>query len=105
MDHGSSSVPGERLTVHRIILSSLNPKIIIILYVGDIIYLNAAGQPTIVANSQKVATDLLDRRAGIYSDRPRNIVACDFMTKGLFMSLTRYGDLRVYLLNCVLHER
>ncbi|KAH9953974.1 cytochrome P450 [Russula dissimulans] len=47
---------------------------------GDIIYLNAAGQPMVILNSQKVAADLLDRRAGIYSDRPRNIVASDIMT-------------------------
>ncbi|KZV67274.1 cytochrome P450 [Peniophora sp. CONT] len=60
---------------------------------GDIIYLNAAGQPTIVANSHKVATELLDRRAGIYSDRPPSIVAGDIMTDGLFLALARYGDL------------
>ncbi|VDB83460.1 unnamed protein product [Peniophora sp. CBMAI 1063] len=60
---------------------------------GDLIYLSAAGQPVIVVNTQKVATDLLDRRAGIYSDRPPNIVACDIMTNGLFLSLTRYSDL------------
>ncbi|KZV60962.1 cytochrome P450 [Peniophora sp. CONT] len=60
---------------------------------GDILYLNAAGQPTVVANSHKVATDLLDRRAGIYSDRSPNIVACDIMTGGLFLSLSPYGDL------------
>ncbi|KAH9987169.1 cytochrome P450 [Russula compacta] len=59
---------------------------------GDLIYLNAAGQPIVVLNSQKVAVDLLDRRAGIYSDRPRNIVACDIMTGGLFFALSGWGD-------------
>jgi hypothetical protein len=59
---------------------------------GELIYLNAAGQPIVVLNSQRVAVDLLDRRSGIYSDRPRNIVACDIMTKGLFFGLARYGD-------------
>ncbi|KAF8884012.1 cytochrome P450 [Infundibulicybe gibba] len=40
---------------------------------GDIMSLNVAGNPIIILNSQKAAADLLDRRASIYSDRPRNI--------------------------------
>jgi len=59
---------------------------------GELIYLNAAGQPIVILNSQRVAVGLLDRRSGIYSDRPRNIVACDIMTKGLFFGLAQYGD-------------
>ena len=58
---------------------------------GDLIYLNAAGQPVVVINSQKVAVELLDRRAAIYSDRPRNVVACDIMTGGLLLGFARYG--------------
>jgi hypothetical protein len=65
---------------------------------GDIIYLNAAGQPMVILNSQKIAADLLDRRAGIYSDRPRNIVASDIMTGGLLVVFTRYNDMFVYLI-------
>ncbi|KAI9443308.1 cytochrome P450 [Lactarius indigo] len=60
---------------------------------GDVIYLNAAGQPVVILNSQKVAADLLDRRAGIYSDRPVNIVASDIMTGGLLVVFTRYNDI------------
>ncbi len=63
---------------------------------GDVIYLNAAGQPIVILNSQKVAADLLDRRAGIYSDRPRNIVASDIMTGGLLVVFTRYNDVFVF---------
>ena len=59
---------------------------------GDLIYLNAAGQPVVVINSQKVAVELLDRRAAIYSDRPRNVVACDIMTGGLLLGFARYGE-------------
>ena len=59
---------------------------------GDIIYFHAAGQPIVVLNSHKVAGDLLDRRSMTYSDRPRNIVACDIMTGGLLFALARYGD-------------
>jgi hypothetical protein len=62
---------------------------------GDLIYLSVAGQPIVVLNSQKVAADLLDRRAGIYSDRPRFIVASDIMTGGLLVVFTRYNDMCV----------
>jgi hypothetical protein len=61
-------------------------------FAGELVYLNAAGQPIIILNSQRVATDLLDRRAGIYSDRPPLIVACDIMTDGLLFGLARYSD-------------
>ena len=47
----------------------------------------------VVLNSQKAAADLLDRRAGIYSDRPQFIVASDIMTSGLLVVFTRYGDM------------
>ncbi len=40
-------------------------------FLGDVFYLSTAGQPIVVLNTQKVAADLLDRRAGIYSDRLR----------------------------------
>ncbi|KAI9443652.1 cytochrome P450 [Lactarius indigo] len=59
---------------------------------GDLIYLNAFGQPMVVLNSQKVAADLLNRRAGIYADRPRNIVASDIMTGGLLIGFVQYND-------------
>ncbi|KAJ6500292.1 cytochrome P450 [Mycena vulgaris] len=41
---------------------------------GPIFHINIAGQDTIILGSHKVAADLLDRRSGIYSGRPRNIV-------------------------------
>jgi len=59
---------------------------------GDLIYLNAAGQPMVAMNSHKVARDLLDRRSRIYSDRPRNIVAGDIMTGGLLFAFSHFGD-------------
>ncbi|KAI0086252.1 cytochrome P450 [Irpex rosettiformis] len=37
---------------------------------GDIIYLNVLGQPTVILNSAKQATSLLDKKSSIYSDRP-----------------------------------
>ncbi|PBK94399.1 cytochrome P450 [Armillaria gallica] len=59
---------------------------------GDLMYFNVAGQPLVVINSQKVAADLLGRRAGNFSDRPRNIVLSDIMTGGNLFAFIRYGD-------------
>ncbi|KAI0293121.1 cytochrome P450 [Russula brevipes] len=58
-----------------------------------IMYLNALGQPIVVLNSFKAAFELLDRRAQIYSDRPRFIVAHEILCGGLFTVSMRYGDL------------
>jgi len=55
-------------------------------------YLNAAGQPTIVLNSLKSSFELLERRAITYSDRPRFIMALDVLSQGLLISLMGYGD-------------
>ena len=41
----------------------------------DMMYLNALGQPILFLHSLKVAAELLDRRSGIYSGRPRLIMA------------------------------
>ena len=59
---------------------------------GDLIYLNGAGQPIVIINSQKVAVELLDRRAAIYSDRPINVIACDIMSHGLLIGFAKYGE-------------
>jgi len=61
-----------------------------------IMYLNALGQPILVINSLKTAFDLLDRRANIYSDRPRYIVADEILCGGLFTAFMSYGDVLVY---------
>ncbi|KAH8977837.1 cytochrome P450, partial [Lactarius akahatsu] len=55
--------------------------------------LSAAGQPIVVLNTQKAAADLLDRRSGIYSDRPRNIVAAQILCGGLAIVFQNYGPL------------
>ncbi|KAI0052221.1 cytochrome P450 [Auriscalpium vulgare] len=59
---------------------------------GNVIFLRAAGQPILVLNSQKAAADLLDRRAALYSDRPRNVVCSMIACRGLFLPLERYGE-------------
>jgi hypothetical protein len=59
---------------------------------GDLVHLNVAGQPVVIINSPKVGVALLDRRAVIYSDRPRCIVGSDIMSGGLFFSISQYND-------------
>ena len=59
-------------------------------------YCNAMGQPIIVINSHKVAAELLGRRANVYSDRPRLIVANDILCGGLLYAFMPYGDLCVH---------
>ncbi|KAJ7660445.1 cytochrome P450 [Mycena rosella] len=55
---------------------------------GPLLYLNIAGTPTLILSSHKVATDLLDRRSMIYSDRPRNIVS-DMLSGGNVFALAQ----------------
>ena len=55
-------------------------------------YLNAAGQPTIVLNSIKSTFDLLERRANNYSDRPRLVMAQEILSNGLMFSLMNHGE-------------
>jgi hypothetical protein len=42
---------------------------------GDLIYLTVLGQPIYLINSYKIATELLDGRALIYSDRPSSVMS------------------------------
>ncbi|THU89650.1 cytochrome P450 [Dendrothele bispora CBS 962.96] len=59
---------------------------------GPLVYLNMAGQPILVLNSQKAVQDLLDHRPTKYSDRPSWIVANE-ITGGLDLPVMRYGEL------------
>jgi hypothetical protein len=55
-------------------------------------YLDAAGQPTIVLNSLRSAFDLLEHRASNYSDRPRLIMAQEIISNGLLFVFMNYGE-------------
>ncbi|KAI0031587.1 cytochrome P450 [Vararia minispora EC-137] len=59
---------------------------------GDIVYLNVIGQPTIILNSQRVAADLLDRRASTFSGRPRLIIGYELLTQQLLFALGGHND-------------
>ncbi|KAJ7691367.1 cytochrome P450 [Mycena rosella] len=41
---------------------------------GDVVHLHSLGRNIIVLNSQKAATELLDKRGANYSDRPRMVI-------------------------------
>ena len=55
-------------------------------------YLNVAGRPTVILNTQKAATALLDRRSSNYSGRPRMIVANEVMCDNKFLILESFDD-------------
>ncbi|KAJ3847214.1 cytochrome P450 [Lentinula lateritia] len=59
---------------------------------GPLVQINVAGQSIVIMNTHKVASDLLDRRGPIYSDRPRFIVASEILTGGLLMPFAQYND-------------
>ncbi|KAJ6570601.1 cytochrome P450 [Mycena vulgaris] len=42
---------------------------------GDVIHLHSLGRDVIVLNSHQAATDLLDKRGAIYSDRPKMVIS------------------------------
>ncbi|GJE93712.1 cytochrome P450 [Phanerochaete sordida] len=42
---------------------------------GDIVQISVMGQPTVIIGSAQIASDLLDARGAIYSDRPQAVMA------------------------------
>ncbi|KAG7094942.1 hypothetical protein E1B28_005744 [Marasmius oreades] len=58
---------------------------------GPIFHLNIAGQNIVVLGSHKSASDLLDRRSAIYSERPRNIVAGKLITGGMVFAFESHN--------------
>ncbi|PPQ68795.1 hypothetical protein CVT26_001710 [Gymnopilus dilepis] len=59
---------------------------------GPIFSLNLAGQTIIVLNTFKAASDLLDRRSSIYSDRPQHIMAGEILTGGIAVLFMQNGS-------------
>ena len=55
-------------------------------------YLDGAGQPIYILNGLRPAFELLERRSGNYSDRPRFIMAHEILNGGLLFALLRYDD-------------
>ncbi|KAG9027418.1 hypothetical protein FRB95_007786 [Tulasnella sp. JGI-2019a] len=60
---------------------------------GPLTYLNVAGQPMIVINTQEAAMDLLDKKTAIYSDRPRFVMAAELAGMESIIVFLRSGAL------------
>ncbi|KAF8680371.1 cytochrome P450 [Rhizoctonia solani] len=62
---------------------------------SDIIYLELLGQKIIVLNSAEAASDLLDKRSAIYSDRPSIPMVAEpsLMNWAKTVTLAKYGEL------------
>lgn len=59
---------------------------------GEVMYLDAAGQPVIVLNSLKSAFDLLESQASKYSDRPRFVMVQEVLSKDLLLTFQSNGE-------------
>ncbi len=72
-------------------------------FAGGIIYVNLFGQPVIILNSSRLATEMLDKKSAIYSDRPRLVFGGEMVGWDQSLPLTPYGDrLREY--RSLLHQ-
>ncbi|KAI0807274.1 cytochrome P450 [Fomes fomentarius] len=61
-------------------------------YDSDIVRLSALGTNFVIANSLEATSELLERRSGIYSDRPRMIMLSELCGFGWGMAFMPYGD-------------
>ncbi|KAJ7688010.1 cytochrome P450 [Mycena rosella] len=61
-------------------------------YSSDILHLNAAGTSLIILSSTKAATDLLDKKSAIYSDRPRMPMINELMGWDDDFGFMKYGN-------------
>ncbi|VDC01476.1 unnamed protein product [Peniophora sp. CBMAI 1063] len=59
---------------------------------GNLYYFEVLGQGYMVLGSRQCAIDLLDRRASLYSDRPRLIMASEFMSRSLLFPFSVNDD-------------
>ncbi|EMD37285.1 hypothetical protein CERSUDRAFT_94290 [Gelatoporia subvermispora B] len=59
---------------------------------SDIICLDAMGMHLVILNSREAATDLLEKRSTIYSDRPWMTMICELIGLGWSLPLAPYGD-------------
>ncbi|KAI0343875.1 cytochrome P450 [Trametopsis cervina] len=59
---------------------------------GDVVYIHLFGQGLVFCNTAEAATDLLDRKGAIYSDKPALIMTGDLCGCENMVAMTRYGD-------------
>ncbi|KAF8347394.1 cytochrome P450 [Amanita rubescens] len=59
---------------------------------GDVVYLHVFGQGLVFLNSPEAASDLMDKRGSIYSDRPPSVMAGELCNCKNMVGFMRYGD-------------
>jgi cytochrome P450 len=59
---------------------------------GPIMHLSMGGQPLVILSTHQAAHDLLNKRSGRYSDRPRMVMAGELVTRGMHMLLRPYDE-------------
>ncbi|KAF8154735.1 cytochrome P450 [Crassisporium funariophilum] len=59
---------------------------------GDVVYLHLLGQGLVFLNSPQAATDLLDKRGSLYSDKPSLVMAGELCGCKNMVAFTCYGD-------------
>lgn len=59
---------------------------------GDIVHLNLLGQPLIILGSFKTATEILDKKSSIYSDRPVLMMGGEIVGWKYTLALAPYGE-------------
>ncbi|EED79605.1 predicted protein, partial [Postia placenta Mad-698-R] len=59
---------------------------------GDLLFFHGLGNHVLVLNSMKAINDLLDKRSGIYSNRPTFTVVSELMGLSQSMPLLPYGE-------------
>ncbi|EMD36507.1 hypothetical protein CERSUDRAFT_115561 [Gelatoporia subvermispora B] len=59
---------------------------------GDTVYLHVFGQGLVFLNSIEAATDLLEKKGSIYSDKPSLVMAGELCGCENMVAFTRYGD-------------
>ncbi|KAJ3485032.1 hypothetical protein NLI96_g5229 [Meripilus lineatus] len=59
---------------------------------GDIVSVNLLGQPMVILNSAEIASELLEKRSAIYSDRPTLVMSGEMVGWKNALGLVRYND-------------
>ncbi|CAA7262436.1 unnamed protein product [Cyclocybe aegerita] len=59
---------------------------------GDIMHIDIVGKPIVIINSEKIARDLLVKRATIYSDRPHFVMAGELVGYSAPFAMQSYND-------------
>ncbi|KAF5370351.1 hypothetical protein D9758_006937 [Tetrapyrgos nigripes] len=60
---------------------------------GPVTYLDFLGRPVVIINNARAADDLLVRRTGNYSDRPRLVVGNEYLSGGLAFPLAPSNEI------------